>query len=390
MRLGFHYHIPALKKDGNIYLPGYLGRFLDSLADECQSLTCFLHTPVGSEIDQMDYVLQNKQIHLVGIGGHTSVPRRMVTAGRVKSIIRPYCAELDALLIRGPSPLLPQVANACQKLPLALLLVGDYLAGINDLPQPTWRKELIRLWSKWNAARQLEIAKKALVFVNSHLLYQQLEGQAPHLVETRTTTLSASDFYEREDTCQSKPIRLLYSGRMDRSKGLMDILSAMQGLVAAGEDLIWDLVGMPVKGDPVLDELLNKAREYGLAERVKFHGYKPLGPEIFDFYKRSDIYILASQASEGFPRTIWEAMAHGLPVVATSVGSIPDFVGDSAFLVQPKQPEQLQNTIQKIINDSESRRKRIQNGYTLAKTNTLETRSKELMVEIKKYADRNK
>ncbi len=386
MRLGFHYHIPALKKDGNIYLPGYLGRFLDNLADDCQSLTCFLHTPVGSEIDQMDYALQNKKIDLVDIGGHTSVPRRMVTAGRVKSIIRAYCGELDALLIRGPSPLLPQVASACQKLPLALLLVGDYLAGIDDLPQPTWRKELIRLWSKWNATRQIEIAKKALVFVNSHLLYQQLKGQAPHLVETRTTTLSASDFYEREDTCQSKPVRLLYTGRMDRSKGLMDILAALHGLIAAGEDLVWDLVGMPVKGDPVLDELFARANEYGLGERIKFHGYKPLGPELFDFYKRSDIYILASQSSfEGFPRTIWEAMAHGLPVVATSVGSIPDYISDCAALVKPRSPDDLNKSISKIISDQELRRKNIKRGMFISKQNTLEARSKELISSIRNY-----
>jgi glycosyltransferase involved in cell wall biosynthesis len=390
MRLGFHYHIAAIKKSDLILMPGYLGRFLDSLAAECEFITCFMHSPLGAEIDRMDYALKSKNVQLINIVPHASIPKRMLRAGQVKKIIRENCGNLDLFLIRGPSPLLPAIADACQPFPTALLLVGDYLAGIDSLPQPTWRKELIRIWSRWNAKRQLKIAKRSLTFVNSHLLFQQFQEKIPTLIETRTTTLSLSDFYTREDTCQGRPIRLLYTGRIDRAKGLLDILDALQILTAQGEEVIFDLVGMLEKGDPILDEVLVKADLIGLSNRVNYHGYRPLGPELFHFYKQADIYIIASQSSEGFPRTIWEAMAHSLPVIATKVGSIPDFIGNSAFLVAPNQPDQLSEGIMEIIKNKELRIGNIKKGYALAQTNTLEIRAKQMITEMENYLRRIK
>ena len=129
--------------------------------------------------------------------------------------------QLDALLIRGPSPLLPAMAHAAGNTPIALLLVGDSLAGIDDLPQPRWRKEAIRTWWYWNYRQQLAVAHKALTFVNSHKLYEQLQPDVPHLVETRTTTLSADDFYEREDTCQQQTHSFALHRSYGSSKGFV-------------------------------------------------------------------------------------------------------------------------------------------------------------------------
>ncbi|PKO09638.1 MAG: hypothetical protein CVU40_10110 [Chloroflexi bacterium HGW-Chloroflexi-2] len=390
MRLGFHYHIPAIMKESKIFMPGYLGRFLDSLASECESITCFMHSPVGLEIDEMDYALKAQNIHLVDIGPHVSVPKRMLSSFKVKKIVRKFSEKIDLMLIRGPSPLLPDIANVFKRDSASLLIVGDYLAGIVDSTQPSWRKVLVRIWSKWNSNRQLKIANSSLVFVNSHLLFQHYQFQTKNLVETRTTTLSLTDFYKREDTCQTSPLHLLYTGRIDRAKGLLDILDALKTVVGSGEDIVFDLVGMLVKGDNILEEIFNKAKLYGLSERIKFHGYKPLGPELFEFYKQADIYILASQSSEGFPRTIWEAMAHSLPVIATKVGSIPDFVGGAALLVDPNRPDKLAAAVKEIISNKELRVENINKGYELAQTNTLEIRAKQMITEMENYLRRLK
>lgn len=387
MRLGFHYHIPALQKDGQIWMPGYLGRFIDSLAENCDEVVCFLHDPLPPEKSNLDYALQSSKVKLVNIGPHVSIPKRMVTAPQIARQIRQYRNQLDVMLIRGPSPLLPEIAAACKNLPLALLIVGDYLAGVDDLPQPRWRKEAIRAWSWWNAQRQLKVAKKSLTFVNSHILYQHYAGKAPNLIETRTTTLIEGDFFVREDTCQGKPVRLLYTGRMAGAKGIIDILEAVKQLVEQGEDIVFDLVGMIEKGDPVLVELQKKAKAYGISDRMIYHGYRPVGPELFDFYKRADIYVIASQSSEGFPRTIWEAMANSLPVIATKVGSIPDFIGDAAILVEPRKPDSLAQQIKRLMNHSELRRNMIKNGLLLARSNTLSNRSKEMIVSMEEYLE---
>jgi len=388
MRLGFHYHVPALEKNRQIFLAGDIGRFIDSLAIYCDEIICFLHLPLPQEEANLDYPIQSSRVSLVNIGPHVSIPRRMVLARKISRQIKQYEIDLDVMLIRGPTPLLFEAAHACRNVPSVLLLVGDYLAGVDDLPQPCWRKELIRLWSWWNSERQLSVAKHSLTFVNSHRLYIQLEKKLPALVETRTTTLTETDFYAREDTCQSAPFHLLYTGRMSRAKGLLEMVEAVAELTRLGKDVLLDLVGPREKGDPVLDELANLVSTLGIAERVVYHGYKPVGPKLFEFYKTADIYLIASQSSsEGFPRTIWEALAHSLPVIATKVGSIPDYLEDNiqAVLIPPKDPSAIVDACVRLIDDMEYRKAIIFNGHKLSLGNQINVRAQEMVQLIQKW-----
>ena len=262
MRLGFHYHIPFHRDAARrVTTPGYLGRFIDALAHQVDQLTCFMHSAPIEEIQYSDYVLNAQNIAWVNIGPWASVPKRMLHARCYTAPLRNRVHQLDALLLRGPSPLLPAMAGAAGALPVALLLVGDYLAGIDDLPQPKWRKEAIRAWSYWYYWLQLRVSRRSLVFVNSHKLFEQIRPHVANLIETRTTTLNDTDFFERDDTCLEKPIRLLYTGRMDRAKGLFEMVEAISILTQQGQDVVLDLVGWPAKGDTVVDEFIQLTRQ---------------------------------------------------------------------------------------------------------------------------------
>jgi glycosyltransferase involved in cell wall biosynthesis len=294
------------------------------------------------------------------------------------------------MLIRGPSPLLPSVAVAAASLPTALLLVGDYVAGVDSLPQPWWRRELIRSWSKWNQRKERRVARRSLTFVNSRKLYNELRPRVPNLIETRTTTLSASDFTQREDTCAQRPIRLLYTGRMDCGKGLLEIAEALGQLLSQGEDVILDLVGWPVQGDDILQQIRDLAATRGYGGRVTYRGHRALGPELFAFYKQADIYIIASKSSEGFPRTIWEAMAHCVPVIATRVGSIPDFAAPAAMLVDPCSVSGLVEAVRKVIGNPALRQNMIKRGLELARAQTLERHVPQMVAGIQSWVARRK
>lgn len=389
LRLGFHYHIPAIQKGGQIWMPGYLGRFIDSLAEKFDSIVCFMHTPLPGEEQLMDYPLRSKNVKLIGLGSHSSLPHRVLHARELIKIVRASRNQIDALLIRGPSPLLPWLAKACKPAPTILLLVGDLLAGVDDLPQPLWRKEAIRAFWKWYSYQQVRVAKRSLTFVNSRLLYNQLDGKVDNLVETRTTTLGKTDFFVREDTCLSHPFHLLYTGRMDPAKGLLDMVMAVSFLVSQGEDVILDLVGWVEEGSTILQDIHQLASKNKVVDRVFYHGSRPVGPDLFDFYKKADIYLIASKSSfEGFPRTIWEAMAHSLPVVATRVGSVPDFIDHEAELVEPNNPIELAKGISRVIHSLEKRRQYISKGLTLARQNSLENQVGEMAREIKNWVPR--
>jgi glycosyltransferase involved in cell wall biosynthesis len=387
IRLGFHYHLPACQASNNeILTPGFQGRFIDSLAESCASLVCFLHSPLPGEIEWMEYTIQSRRVTLVNLGPHVSVPKRILSSPQIARKVRSSLNMLDAMLIRGPSPLLPTVASAADGLPIALLLVGDYVAGLEDLKQPFWRKNLIRIWSLWNQRQQARVARRSLTFVNNRKLYEDLKPSTPNLVEILTTTLTQADFFERQDTCNAPPYHLLYTGRIDRAKGILDMVEAIALLSDQGEHVLLDLVGWPDAGDNILEEILAVSNQLGVQERVIFHGYKALGPELFAFYRQADIYVIASRTSEGFPRTIWEAMAHSLPVVATRLGSIPSLIEGAAELVQPRTPQALAAGIARVLKDSNKRKKMIARGMQLARENTLEVQTHRMIEEIERWS----
>ena len=78
---------------------------------------------------------------------------------------------------------------------------------------------------------------------------------------------------------------------------------------------------------------LTLARELGVLEKIEFLGHRD---DVSAVLSQADIFVLPSR-SEAFPNAIMEAMAAGLPVVASNVGGIPELVEDgrTGHLVQP-------------------------------------------------------
>lgn len=389
LRLGFHYHIPAYRdSDGRVKTAGYLGVFLDSLAECCRSLTCFLHSPLEHQIAHMDYALQAPNFTWVDVGPHLAVHKRILTGRkRVTSAVIAHRDQLDALLIRGPSPFLPLLASKAG-VPVALLLVGDLVAAVSSSKHTGWRRQLIRLYSHWNTSHQLRAARHTLTFVNSHKLYDTLRPEVSQLQLIQTTTLSETDLYIRDDTCTTTPVQLLYAGRLNRAKGLFAIVESVGALVQQGHDVVLNLVGWSDEGQAFFDELQQVAQQHGVQNRVIYHGFKTVGPDLFEQYKAADIFVLASTSDfEGFPRVIWEALAHSVPVVATRVGSIPFYLKDqeTAVLIPPCDTAALIRAVQQVITTSALRHHMIQQGLMLARQNTLEKRAVELVTTIEEW-----
>ena len=136
---------------------------------------------------------------------------------------------------------------------------------------------------------------------------------------------------------------------------------------------------------PVEKKLRGISQILDISEKVTFHGFKNVGAELNQVYKSSDIYVIPSY-HEGFPRTIWEAMANSVPVVSTNVGSIPFFLKDnySALLIKPKNTEEIVSSVTKLINNSDLRKTLIIEGIKLSKELTLDKQTKKLINILKK------
>lgn len=124
-----------------------------------------------------------------------------------------------------------------------------------------------------------------------------------------------------------------------------DVLIAAVALVARGRpDAIFQIVG----AGPMREALERQAREARVESMVRFLGHREDVPQVLD---SSDVFVLPSR-SEAFPNGVIEAMAAGLPVVASDVGGIPELITheQNGLLVPPGDPQALASAILRVIN----------------------------------------
>jgi glycosyltransferase involved in cell wall biosynthesis len=109
---------------------------------------------------------------------------------------------------------------------------------------------------------------------------------------------------------------------------------------------------LEVAGDgPRRAEYEALARRLRLDGRVTFHGFRPK-PELAELMRRADLFVLASRF-ENNPCVVLEAMASGLPVVATRVGGLPELVDErSGLLAEPRDPESIAARIRQALDGS--------------------------------------
>jgi L-malate glycosyltransferase len=148
------------------------------------------------------------------------------------------------------------------------------------------------------------------------------------------------------------PARLLFVGGLEPThhKGfpvLVDALSRLRDRESAWRlDVIGDGATRP--------EYEKLVAEAGLADDVIFHGWKPK-TLVAEAMRAADLFVLSSRF-ENLPCVVIEAMACGLPVVATSVGGVPEMVTpDDGILVEPDDPAGLADALERMLSDVESR-----------------------------------
>ena len=144
-------------------------------------------------------------------------------------------------------------------------------------------------------------------------------------------------------TVSSGPPRIVSIGRFAYPKDFRTLLEAVALL---GADFQATLVG----DGPDLAEVGAAS-----SNRVELLGARA---DVEGLLARSDVFVLSSR-SEGFPVSILEAMAAGLPVVATRVGGVAEAVvhGETGFLVPAADPQALAGALAKLVADVELRRR---------------------------------
>ena len=152
-----------------------------------------------------------------------------------------------------------------------------------------------------------------------------------------------------------QPPRILFAGVLTPRKGVIDLVQASRLLTDRGvEHELLLAGGTPEEGIRIEAEVRQTART--TAPTARFLGPQP-HEEMAGLYRSVDLFCLPSWW-EAMPLTILEAMAAGLPVVATPVGDIARMVEDgiSGRLVPPHRPQELADALEPLLRSAELRR----------------------------------
>jgi glycosyltransferase involved in cell wall biosynthesis len=141
-------------------------------------------------------------------------------------------------------------------------------------------------------------------------------------------------------------------GRLVPIKDQMTALRAFALICKEAPDCRLEFAG----DGPLLGELEAEARRLSISARVTFHGAVQ---DIPGFLARTGVFVLSS-LSEGMPMSLLEAMAAGRPVVATSVGGVPELVETArcGWLCRPGDPE----AMARVMREASDRNARMERG----------------------------
>ncbi len=147
-----------------------------------------------------------------------------------------------------------------------------------------------------------------------------------------------------------------FVGRVSKEKGINVLLECGADIHPSFPDLHIVLVGDIVEDEQLKARLKNKKNDYVHSVGVR--------SDVASFYSAFDIFVLPS-LTEGLPMVVLEAMAARLPVIASSVGSIPEVVenGKTGYLVKPNNAGSLYQAMEHLLRCPDQMREMGERGF---------------------------
>ncbi len=149
--------------------------------------------------------------------------------------------------------------------------------------------------------------------------------------------------------------RIGFVGRIKPEKGLNELIDAVKLLINDKMSISLQIFGKEMYFDHLKGNytgcLKNKIKTLDLENHIEFRGFVYPQEQI---YKEIDLLILPSHM-EAFPFVLLEAMASGVPVIASEVGGIPEIVehGKTGYLIPPKDSEAIADAVKHVLHNKE-------------------------------------
>ncbi|MGE0057277.1 MAG: glycosyltransferase family 4 protein [Dehalococcoidia bacterium] len=240
------------------------------------------------------------------------------------------------------------VAAALAKLLRRPLVTTLHVGGLDAMPLA---QRLPVLAYERSLGRAVVSASARVVCVS-----QAVADYAPHLgAKPQRTVVQLNavdcDAFHPAEVLRQGPPRLVFVGRLIQNKGPQFLIEALPGVFARHPEATLWMVG----DGPLRASLEARCRELGIADRVQFLGTRS---DVADLMRDCDVFVRPS-LMEGLPLTVLEAMASGLPAVATPVGGTAEVLQDGVTgrLVPPRDVAAIETALDGLLSDADLRRR---------------------------------
>jgi glycosyltransferase involved in cell wall biosynthesis len=249
-------------------------------------------------------------------------------------------------------------ARWCRRERIEVVQTCDLYANVFGLPGAALAGVPVRIGSRRElnpdkAPGQIRLQRQAYrcattVVANSAAARDILEqeGLAPASIAVVPNGIEATLYPDRDAVTARRPVRSVITVANLRPEKSHETLIAAAELVAAEfPDVQFQVVGDGLRRA----ELEALVRAGGLERRVRFLGHREDVPRLL---AEADVFVLPSR-SEAFPNCAIEAMAAGLPVVASATGGLLDLIehGHTGLLFEPGNPEALAAALRHLFTD---------------------------------------
>ncbi len=208
------------------------------------------------------------------------------------------------------------------------------------------------------------------IIVLSELLKYDIEDVHKGKVFVVPNGIPDINYRPKEITNANQPLRILFLSNLFLSKGILDFIDSISLLIANHIKVEGFIVGD--EGDFKERSLKGLLLKKGLKKEIVFLG-KKFGEEKMKILSTTDLLIYPT-LEDCLPIVNLEAMQHGIPVIATREGAIPEIIDDgiTGFLVDKNRPDQIAEKINLLYHDrkllsqmGQAGRKKYEEKYTL-------------------------
>jgi len=348
----------------------------------CEEFTCFLNNggTISSDNVPKSYHILTAKSSIVDIGKQAPHRIKGFGIGLDKKAIYNGTKNLDYIIIQGPTPQQNPVAKAVHpNCKIASLLVGILTKSPKEIYRPAglngaireFFKNVLRIYTTNYLTRALVNKYSYIVLGNNPAMESSYKIKDNRFNLISKGLIRDSEIVYRDREQHEGPLRLIFYSRLDPEKNVELLIKAVSKLRKGGREAILDVYGGTAV--PSYMSLINSViDELDVKDYINFRGEIHNNKKV-EVFNQSDIYIFNTCTNEGYPRTLWEGFAAGIPTICVSyLGIRQFFTNQEALIFEQNSLEDLLVKIRELDGNSELQKTLVKNSQALLRENTLE------------------